>query len=572
MRFFFLFILVVCCTVTNGQESKVERIDYLELQAQRALREGSSQEAIVTLNKLFAIYERENDVKKVFKTILQIAFVSRQAGELELALRNYEAAVRLQNKWNLEVPGFNLQDSVNLLRRIINSDDYSSQSDRSVVSGVPSENSNSPSQKGSAGRNDSSPKRLKKLEKDIKESEAVGDLDKANSLRENYNRMLEQRKQDSVRFAQITADFENEKKWNVQALERQEARAKEAEVSNQRLYYIASVIVLLALIFYYLFTVKRKAHGKLEEAYQQQQDTMKKLKGMQQQLITSEKMASLGQLTAGIAHEINNPINYVANNITPLKRDMDDLRSFFRKVQAIALSPNIAERAEELNDVIQETDPDFLFLEMTDLLDGIEEGAGRTKTIVKGLRNFSRLDEDDFKQADVNDGLLSTLAILQNRISNRMELDKQFSKLKEIECQPGKLNQVFMNLLNNSIQAVEERLSKFPGREGKLSIFTEMADEQSVLIRIRDNGIGIEKEKRNRIFEPFYTTKDVGVGTGLGLSISYGIIEQHHGSIEVKSQTGEKSYTEFQIVLPVNQPVAAGSSTEITDETEKVED
>ncbi len=272
-----------------------------------------------------------------------------------------------------------------------------------------------------------------------------------------------------------------------------------------------------------------KQKSRIEEAYEV-------LKKTQAQLIQAAKMASLGQLTAGIAHEINNPINFVSANISPLKKDLDDIKKLLAQVKQATLS------SQQLRELYLQYDIDYLLSEIEQLTIGIEEGAQRTKEIVIGLRNFSRLDEDNFKQADINEGINSTLSLLKSITRNRVDIHKDLAELPPVECLPGKLNQVFMNLITNAIQSIEDR--------GDVYISTRLLGE-NVEIRVRDTGKGMDAQMIERIFEPFFTTKDVGQGTGLGLSITYGIIERHKGSIRVESEQGKGS--EFIITIPVRQ-------------------
>lgn len=267
------------------------------------------------------------------------------------------------------------------------------------------------------------------------------------------------------------------------------------------------------------------------------ENTLKKLKEAQNQLVQSEKMASVGQLTAGIAHEINNPINFVSSNVAPLKRDIADILNVLNHYEEVAKnSGNGFEKIEKLK---KELDFEFVLQEISSLLKGIEEGARRTTEIVRGLRNFSRLDEDEQKLADIHQGIESALLVLKNELKNRVQIETDFAKIPQILCYPGKLNQVFLNILQNANQAIETK--------GKIKITTTM-DKEWVYVSIIDNGRGMSAEIVERIFEPFYTTKDIGKGTGLGLSISFGIIKEHDGDIEVKSKTGEGS--EFIIKIP----------------------
>lgn len=280
-------------------------------------------------------------------------------------------------------------------------------------------------------------------------------------------------------------------------------------------------------------------------------DTLTKLKDAQTQLIESEKMASLGQLTAGIAHEINNPINFVSSNIKPLKRDIDDLLEILDSYDGLK---NIDEldglkagilKVEKLKDDI---DLDYIKGEMDLLLKGMEDGASRTVEIIRGLKNFSRIDESDSNFVNVNEGLESTLVILNNQMGGRINLVKDFGGLPNINCYAGKLNQVFMNILTNSIDAVNEPLPD--NRQRTIWVKTRQAENDKVTISIKDNGPGMSPEVKSKIFDPFFTTKDVGKGTGLGLSIVFKIIEAHKGNITVTTKEGEG--TEFLITLPVS--------------------
>ena len=281
---------------------------------------------------------------------------------------------------------------------------------------------------------------------------------------------------------------------------------------------------------------------KIENKNKQLQAAMKKLKEAQNQLVQSEKMASVGQLTAGIAHEINNPINFVSSNISPLKRDLEDILKLLDMCTYAAKSEDPENHITKIEEFKKEIEYDLILAEVKQLLNGIEEGARRTMEIVRSLRNFSRLDEGEKKLADINEGIDSTLLMLRNQLKNRIEIEKEFGSLPQLLCYPGKLNQVFMNILNNAGQSIEG--------QGKIFIFTEYKNN-NIIIKIKDSGKGMSKKVASHIFEPFFTTKDVGKGTGLGLSISYGIIQEHNGEIKVKSAVGKG--TEFTITLPVTE-------------------
>jgi signal transduction histidine kinase len=276
---------------------------------------------------------------------------------------------------------------------------------------------------------------------------------------------------------------------------------------------------------------------------------MTELKEAESQLVESEKMASLGQLTAGIAHEINNPINFVSSNVKPLNRDVNILLEAISEMEKIVAGEvSVAERQKQIASYKEDIDFDYLKEEINQLLNGIGDGASRTAEIVKGLRIFSRLDEDDLKRADINEGLDSTLVITNNLVGANIQVEKNYGNLPMVECYPGKLNQVFLNMISNASYAIKKKYGDLPG--GKLTISTRHEGD-NVYVTIKDNGTGMDETTRKRLFEPFFTTKDVGEGTGLGLSISYNTIVKHNGQIKVNSEPGIG--TEFIIILPLNQ-------------------
>lgn len=271
---------------------------------------------------------------------------------------------------------------------------------------------------------------------------------------------------------------------------------------------------------------------------------IKNLKDTQSQLVNAEKMASLGQLTAGIAHEINNPINFVSSSIKPLKRDIGDLLNILSKYEEVN-EGNINEKVFEINQLKSDLDIEYVKEEINSLLKGIDDGASRTAEIVKGLKTFSRIDETDLKRVDLNEGLDSTLILLNSIMFGKIQIVKNYEAIPKIECYAGRINQVFMNILNNAIHAVLQNYSV--NNVGVITITTKDVGEQ-VMISIKDNGTGIPENIKSKIFDPFFTTKDVGEGTGLGLSIVYNIIESHNGKIELQSEPGQG--TEFIIILP----------------------
>jgi PAS domain S-box-containing protein len=285
--------------------------------------------------------------------------------------------------------------------------------------------------------------------------------------------------------------------------------------------------------------------------------TLQELQRTQAQLVQSEKMSSLGQLVAGIAHEINNPVNFIHGNLNHLETYSQDLISLIHLYQQEypQFNPVIATR-------IKEIDLEFLSEDLPKVLDSMKIGTDRIREIVKSLRIFSRLDEAEVKAVDIHEGIDSTLMILQSRLKANLhrpaiQVIKNYGSLPQIECFAGQLNQVFMNILANAIDAVEER-NQHQNPEatqqtpGTITITTALDSEQQAIIKIADNGIGIPESVQQRLFNPFFTTKPVGQGTGMGLSISYQIItEKHQGTLTYTSQPGQG--TEFVIRIPLKQ-------------------
>ena len=277
-----------------------------------------------------------------------------------------------------------------------------------------------------------------------------------------------------------------------------------------------------------------RSYEKMTEAFEQ-------LKQAQSKLVETEKMASLGLLTAGVAHEINNPVSFISGGINSLKENYDDLTNLLEQLLKLNPKKDAEKQLEDILTSVREADLENLIPEMEELINSINNGALRTAEIVKGLRNFSRLDENDRKVSDIRTGIDNTLVLLNNRNKDRVEIIKEYGEIPELMCFPGQLNQVFLNILNNALDAID----------GKGKIFINTWYENDVIhISIRDTGSGMDEETGSRIFEPFFTTKDVGEGTGLGLSISYNIIDSHQGRISVSSVKGEG--TTFEIELPVS--------------------
>ncbi|MGG6296862.1 sensor histidine kinase [Leptolyngbya sp. AN02str] len=287
-----------------------------------------------------------------------------------------------------------------------------------------------------------------------------------------------------------------------------------------------------------------EARGKELEA------TLQQLQLMQTQLVAAEKMSALGTLVAGIAHEINNPVSFVHGNLGHAQQYVDDLFTLLDAYQQAYPDPVVSVQV-----VLETVDLDFLQVDLRKLLGSMQVGTERIRDIVRSLRTFSRLDEADFKAADLHDGLESTLMILQHRLKAcgdlpDVEVIREFDPLPKVECYPGKLNQVFMNLLTNAIDAVQDcyRIAPAPKPTPQITIKTALEGDRAV-IHIVDNGTGIPDSIRAHLFNPFFTTKPVGKGTGMGLFISYQIvIEQHHG--ELYCQPTASGGTQFTIKIP----------------------
>ncbi|MEH2461638.1 ATP-binding protein [Nostoc sp.] len=314
----------------------------------------------------------------------------------------------------------------------------------------------------------------------------------------------------------------------------------------------------------------KKANQELEIRVEERttalQETLKELQLTQTQLIQAEKMSSLGQMVAGIAHEINNPVSFIYGNLHHAHQYTQDLLKLVQIYQQVCSNP-----PPEIQEQIEKIDLDFLIQDITKLFQSMKVGTERIQEIVKSLRNFSRLDEAELKQVNIHEGIDSTLMILEHRLQATHEYPeikviKQYSQLPDVTCYPGQLNQVFMNILANAIDALE--VSEINGKwsavnsqttdnqklrknHPQIQIKTEIIDENWVTVSIADNGLGINQQVCSKLFDPFFTTKAVGKGTGLGLYISYQIIvEKHKGQLSCFSVPGKGA--EFVIKIPIS--------------------
>jgi PAS domain S-box-containing protein len=300
---------------------------------------------------------------------------------------------------------------------------------------------------------------------------------------------------------------------------------------------------------------RKAAEMTLRDYADRLQQTLRELQRTQAQMLQSEKMSSLGQLVAGIAHEINNPVNFIHGNVSHVRTYAQELLELIRLYQQTYPQPDDA-IAHKTDDI------DFQFLneDLPKLLQSMQVGTERIREIVKSLRLFSRLDEAEVKPVDIHDGIDSTLMILQNRLKSKVDrpeiqIIKKYGTLPEVECFAGQLNQVFMNILANAIDALESAWNdayRLSGNEQLIITISTERQGDRIVIRFSDNGVGIPETIQNQIFDPFFTTKPVGCGTGMGMSISYQIVtEKHGGQISCHSTLGQG--TEFVIQIPVQQ-------------------
>ena len=289
-------------------------------------------------------------------------------------------------------------------------------------------------------------------------------------------------------------------------------------------------------------THQKEMEEQLRKDQQEQRKLIARLKETHTQLLQSEKMASIGQLAAGVAHEINNPVGFVTSNLGTLRGYVEDLLVLISAYERGERGLAGSEALRQAHDLKTRMDFDYVKEDITNLLKESQEGLARVKKIVQDLKEFSHVGNQDMQLADLHRGIDSTLNIVHNEIKYKAEVVKQYGELPRVECVASQINQVFMNLLVNAAHAIDKR--------GVITVRTGVEDDW-VWVEVSDTGCGIPKENLSKLFNPFFTTKPVGKGTGLGLSLSYGIVNRHGGRIEVESEVGKGST--FRVWLPVSR-------------------
>jgi signal transduction histidine kinase len=296
-------------------------------------------------------------------------------------------------------------------------------------------------------------------------------------------------------------------------------------------------------------TIYNTLEIKVQERTQELSQTLTKLQETQSQLVQSEKMSALGQMVAGVAHEINNPANFIHGNLNYVKEYTKDLVKLLQAYQEYCPNP-----PENIQELLHEIDVEFLSADLLKIISSMKTGTQRIREIVLSLRNFSRLDEAEFKVADIHEGLDNTLMLLQHRFNDsEIEIIKEYGNIPLVECYAAQLNQVFFNLLTNAIDAIEESKQTNQSKIFTIWLYTELV-EKTITISIADNGIGIKQNIINKIFDPFFTTKPVGKGAGLGLSMSYQtVFGKHNGNLWCDSTHGLGS--KFVIEIPIKTTI-----------------
>ena len=508
--------------------------------------EGKDSLALKTQLASLAITENGGSSDKYSLALLEIGLLHERFGDFEKAFSNFNQALEIAEK------NGNEKEVVYILNMLAASYAKTKSAHNSISSSqsalrLASSNNDYAAASEACANLANCFKALKNFEKSL-EYEALEDVYKNQLLASERKRLV----------TVMQANFDLTKK----EIENQSLRAQEKVLKRdlKRQMWTAaffSLAFFLALALAFLLYRFNKSRVKTNELLMEQntaiqaqkvelEKAMTQLKSAQSHLVQSEKMASLGLLTAGIAHEINNPVNFIYSGVAGLKKNLAAMMEVTQQLDSIKSKEEFEEKKTKIERLKKEIDYDEVQEDINGLLTSIEDGAERTCNIVESLRTFSRIDASSLNKFDVHKNIDSTLVLLKTKLSDDVTLEKKYDpKLPLIDSYNGQLNQVMMNILTNAAQAIGTE-------KGTITIATRL-EEGTVSISIQDSGEGMDETAKKRLFEPFYTTKEIGKGTGLGLSISYGIIKRHNGTITVDSEVGKG--TTFTISLPINQKV-----------------
>lgn len=514
-------------------------VKYLESVAASNEEKGRFQMAIDNYSKTIRFYQDLDDSLKLAEIYARIASLQNELGETQKALVYYDLSDKMQGVKTINT--VLLDKSLQELEsaRLALEAEMMSDSTQAIL--FPDEDwlvVNPPN-----------------IDPDFEQSPEF--LESYERLREQLVRVKENRQTDSLVRAILIqeqkdkiANLQRDREVQLLKMEQTEAEIQRREAIQYALIAGLVLILILAGVLIALFVIKRRSHNRLAKAYKKLDTAHEQLKATQIQLVEAEKMASLGQLTAGIAHEINNPLNFISGNIPPLKRDIDDL---MQVIGAYEKAGSDIEQLKEANRIGDELEVEFVREEIDFLLQGMQEGANRTAEIVQGLKDFSRMGEDMPKPFSLHEGINHTLVLLKPDYESRITIEKQYAEnLPEPVGLAGKINQVLVNVLNNAIESISGT--------GTITIETR-AEKEFVRISIRDTGRGMGPEISKKAFDPFFTTKDVGQGKGLGLAICHGIIQRHQGDIRLDSRPGRGTLVEIELPLePDTQQLMSGLS------------
>ena len=508
--------------------------------------EGKDSLALKTQLASLAITENGGSSDKYSLALLEIGLLHERFGDFEKAFSNFNQALEIAEK------NGNEKEVVYILNMLAASYAKTKSAHNSISSSqsalrLASSNNDYAAASEACANLANCFKALKNFEKSL-EYEALEDVYKNQLLASERKRLV----------TVMQANFDLTKK----EIENQSLRAQEKVLKRdlKRQMWTAaffSLAFFLALALAFLLYRFNKSRVKTNELLMEQntaiqaqkvelEKAMTQLKSAQSHLVQSEKMASLGLLTAGIAHEINNPVNFIYSGVAGLKKNLAAMMEVTQQLDSIKSKEEFEEKKTKIERLKKEIDYDEVQEDINGLLTSIEDGAERTCNIVESLRTFSRIDASSLNKFDIHKNIDSTLVLLKTKLSDDVTLEKKYDpKLPLIDSYNGQLNQVMMNILTNAAQAIGTE-------KGTITIATRL-EEGTVSISIQDSGEGMDETAKKRLFEPFYTTKEIGKGTGLGLSISYGIIKRHNGTITVDSEVGKG--TIFTISLPINQKV-----------------